>query len=393
MIILKKWSAIFLFATTIAAIAVMWQPAFWASALPQVAIFTLAAVWMISVLIRPRDVRCEFVLVPLTTAALWPWAQIAINASIYRWMTSLSALYWAAAAAVVFVGLQVFSDASIRKSYLRALVVAGFAMAIVAPLQRFTSDGKIFWLFEVPFSNIAMGPFIYPTQYAAFIELVLPIALYGVFSERGNWRTFYGLAAAVMYASVFASASRTGFALTTAEILLVPLLAAKRNGVSRQQLFLPAMVFLAMIVVLGLAVGPEALIGKLRQEDPYRGRREFVDASLRMVRDKPLFGVGMGNWSTAYPAYETDDSGLFVNEAHNDWVQWAVEGGVPFALMMFSVFLWSVPRAFRSGWGFGICVVFLHCYVDYPIQRMGVAIVFFGLLAAIAYPEDSRESN
>ena len=101
----------------------------------------------------------------------------------------------------------------------------------------------------------------------------------------------------------------------------------------------------------------------------------------------------MGNWSAAYPAYATFDEGWFANQAHNDWAQWAVEGGLPFACLMLWIAVWSFPRALRTGWGTGVAVVFLHCFVDYPIQRIGVAIVFFSLLAAIAYPDGRDDAR
>jgi len=200
-----------------------------------------------------------------------------------------------------------------------------------------------------------------------------------------------------MYASIFASSSRMGFILTSLEVIVVPLLAAWRTGITRRQMVVPGAIFVGGLVVLGLAVGPDTLIVKLHQNDPYQGRREFVESSLEMIRDKPLLGVGMGNWPTAYPAFALFDDGLFANQAHNDWAQWAAEGGVPFFLLMLSVAVWTFPRAIRSGWGFGTCVVFLHCLVDYPIQRLGGAVVFFSLLGAITYRDDlprpSRKSR
>ena len=388
-----KISAVALFAITIITIAVMWQPAFWATAFAEAGIFVLAAVWLALFSVRPELLRFKVVLVPLVAAALWPVMQLAVGATIYRWSTSVAILYWATNAAVVFVGIQTFADAGVRRGYLRALVVAGFVIAVIAPLQLFTADGKIFWLFEVKYSDVAMGPFIYANQYAAFIELLLPIALTGIFSDRAGWRTFHALAVAVMYASILASASRSGFVLTSAEVLMVPLLTARRTGITGRQLVAPGAVFLGMLVILALAVGPDRLVAKFAQKDPYRGRREYVESSLRMIRDKPMLGVGMGNWSAAYPSYATFDEGSFANQAHNDWAQWAVEGGVPFALLMLSVVVWSFPRALRSGWGFGVIVVFLHCLVDYPIQRMGVTIVFFSVVAAISYPGGYEESE
>lgn len=43
-------------------------------------------------------------------------------------------------------------------------------------------------------------------------------------------------------------------------------------------------------------------------------------------------GFGLGNWPRAYPRYAVFDDGNYVNQAHNDWAQWAVEGGVEYPL-------------------------------------------------------------
>ena len=253
-------SAFALFTVTVATLTVMWVPAFWATALAEVASFSLAAGWLVCYMRNREGLQWPVVLIPLVAAALWPVLQIAVGTTIYRWPTSVSMLYWASGAAIVFAGLQIFANSAVRQWYLRALVLLGFAIALIAPLQLFTSEGKIFWLFDVKYSDIAMGPFVYANQYAAFIELILPIALTKVFSDRSGWRTVHGLAAAVMYASIFASTSRTGFVLTSLEVLIVPFLAARRNGIDWRQLALSGALFLGMLVVMGLAVGPDRLI-------------------------------------------------------------------------------------------------------------------------------------
>lgn len=385
----SRISAFVLFGVTVATLTVMWVPAFWATALAEVASFLLAGCWLIFHLRNRDGLQWRIVLIPMVAAAIWPGLQLVAGTTIYRWPTSVSMLYWATGAALVFIGLQIFADSEVRQWYLRALVILAFAIAIIAPLQLFTSEGKIFWLFEVKNSDLAMGPFVYTNQYAAFIELILPIALTRVFSDRAGWRTVHGLAAAVMYASVFASTSRTGFVLTTLEIVVVPLLAARRNSVDWRRLAVSGALFAGMLIVMGLAVGPDRMFSKLAQRDPYLGRREYAESSLRMIPDHPIMGVGLGNWPAAYPAYAVFDEGYFANQAHNDWAQWAVEGGLPFLLLVFSVALWSVPGAFRSGWGIGVVVVFLQCLVDYPIQRIGVAVIFFSIMAASAWPDDA----
>ncbi len=90
----------------------------------------------------------------------------------------------------------------------------------------------------------------------------------------------------------------------------------------------------------------------------------------------------------AYPGFATYDDGKFANQAHDDWAQWAVEGGLPFVVVMLSIAVWSGIQGFRNIWGIGVPVVFLHCLVDYPIQPAASAGILFVLLSASAYAED-----
>ena len=55
--------------------------------------------------------------------------------------------------------------------------------------------------------------------------------------------------------------------------------------------------------------------------------------------------------------------------------------------------VWGSVQGVRAGWGLGVPIVFLHCFVDYPIQRPGVAIVFFVMLAAVADAGDKATGS
>jgi O-antigen ligase len=63
-------------------------------------------------------------------------------------------------------------------------------------------------------------------------------------------------------------------------------------------------------------------------------RVDAVRASLAMIHDRPWMGSGLGTWTRMYPRYASLDTGQTVNQAHNDWAQWAAEGGLPFLLVM-----------------------------------------------------------
>jgi O-antigen ligase len=199
----------------------------------------------------------------------------------------------------------------------------------------------------------------------------------------------YSGMAGAMFASVIAGASRTGSILVTAEIalMLLPVILA-RGGHTRIGLLATVAVF---VVVFTVVVGLEALWQRfevLETNAPYLGRWQVVQPTLRMIRERPWMGFGLNTWPTVYPAYATVDWGVFVNHAHNDWAEWAADGGIPFFLMMLSVFVWAVRNTVRVPWGLGIVAALLHSVVDFPMTR--VAVVLFAVLGAMAAASQSE---
>ena len=103
-----------------------------------------------------------------------------------------------------------------------------------------------------------------------------------------------------------------------------------------------------------------------------------------MIRDRPLAGVGMGNWATVYPGYARFDDSSYVNQARNDWAQWTAEGGLPFLALMVWFAAGTLRGIHRTIWGYGLAAIYLHSWVDYLIERNAMAILFFALTGAVA---------
>jgi O-antigen ligase len=142
---------------------------------------------------------------------------------------------------------------------------------------------------------------------------------------------------------------------------------------------------LAAVLVLTGVVGWEPVWKRLQEPHPYSLRKDLVLSSIAMVRERPLIGFGLGTWPEAYPGFARFDDGTYVNQAHNDWLQWAGEGGLLFLALMLAVAGWSVGPALRSLWGVGILSVWLHALIDYPMQqRPALAAFFFALLGVLA---------
>ncbi len=380
---LRRWSACVVAALLCYSILTLWVRQRWAISFLQFGVFALGAAWSARMIVRPFALRGAVLLLPLGGVALWGFIQLALGRTVYRLETWEESLYWLTAFVLVALAVQVFQDQTVRGATLRALLYFGFAISILATVQLFTSEGKVFWIFPSGYTDMVIGPFVYHNDYAAFVELLLPLALFQALRGRDR-ATLYAAITAVLFASVIASASRAGAVLVTLEVLAVLVIALVRRMITARQLG-RAMVKIAFLAFLFTAVvGWKLLWNRFQMPDPFIYRREMLASSLAMARERPWFGFGLGTFQTAYPAYALFDVGLLVNHAHNDWAEWLAEGGIPFLGMMLWLAGWSAGPAVRSVWGIGVLSVFLHAMVDYPTQRLGLAVWLWVMLAALA---------
>jgi hypothetical protein len=372
------------------AILTLWVPAYWPISLFQVGIFALAGVTVWRARLSP--VPFAWPLVPLSFAVLWGLLQYLTGHTVYAFETKLALLRWTTFLSVFMTGVALFRDDAVRRWFRSAMLWFAFLVAILATVQSFTSDGKVFWFFPTLYTDYVMGPFVSRNDYAAFIEAILPIALYQAVRADRDTLLYSGMAAA-MYASVIAASSRAGTVLATAEIVLVPLLLWMRHGQSRRAVATAMLRMGLLVAVFAAVVGVGSVWSRLRTPDPLAVRRELAVSSWHMATSHPWMGTGLGTWSTVYPAYAVIDVGATVNQAHNDWLQWAAEGGFPFGVMLATLFFWSLRPAFRSIWGLGVVAVFLHALVDYPFARPALGSWPILILSQLALSPAKKSSE
>ena len=371
----------------------LWVRDYWPVTVFQVGVFTLLAIllWRF----RKSGPPFSYPVVPLLAAVVWGLAQIATGRTVYSFDTQSAVVRWATFLAVFLIGFELFRDRRVAAWFRGAMLWFAFLVAILATLQTFTTN-KIFWLFTPPASPQAvMGPILYHTHYAVFVEIVLPFALYEAMRRKRGGFLYAGMAA-VLYASVIASASRGGILLTSAEVAVAPALLLAR-GTTTGRVAGKAVLRMAVLFALFAAVvGWEHVWNRFLTPDPMTVRRELAVSSIHMIQAHPWSGVGLGAWPTAYPRYAIIDKGLIANEAHSDWLQWTAEGGIPLGIILVTLFGWSILPALRSVWGMGVIAVFLHATVDYPFSRPamgGWTILVIAMLAAGTSTEKGRLSH
>lgn len=358
-----------------------WVPNRWTFDFAALAIFALAGAWAVHFTWRPCALRVSPILIPLAGAVAIGLLQLLTAHTVNRWETCNAVLKWSVYLAAFFVASQIGGAPGLTQAFRRGLLYFGFALCVLGAVQFYTAPYRYFWVFESGFSHgPVFGPFPNPDRYAALIELILPLALFEALTDRR--RMLLGaVMAGTMVASVVAGASRAGSLLVVVESAAILLLAARRGlGSARKVSITLAALLMLFTLAFTAVVGWNRLSDKLRAPDPYRARREMLTSAIAMARVKPLTGFGLGTFATVYPEYAVCDWGVEVDHAHNDWAEWADEGGLPFLGCLLAVALWSAPRLMRSLWGLGVLAVWLHACVDFPMQVPALALWLFVLL-------------
>lgn len=354
----------------------LWMRERWPRTVLEVGLFALAATILLA---TPPRWRWDRIL--LLLAAAWPALQIVAGWTVYSHATVEAALFWAAAASAYLAAGRIFADPETARRFRRGMAWFGIGLAVLSTVQLYTSHGRIYWLFDSGYRDNVLGPFVYRNNYAAFIELLLPLVFLEALGTSRN-RGWFLAGAAAMAASVVASGSRAGAVLVGVERVGVALLCRAGAVLLRMGV---------LIAVLTAVVGGGFLWSRLQEKTPYALRRDYLEASMAMVRDRPWTGFGLGTWPHVYPSYAPRDSGMFANRAHNDWAEWAAEGGLPFAAALMLLAASLSPRAVRSVWGLGLVAVAVHALVDYPFARLGQTVWWFVVAASVgALP---REDN
>ncbi|MBL8210045.1 MAG: O-antigen ligase family protein [Bryobacterales bacterium] len=300
-------------------------------------------------------------------------------------MTVARSLHWLTLGVIGYVTASMCRGTTERERLLRKIAIAGIGLCLFSTLQFYTSNGDVLWLWPSGEPSV-FGTFLSRNNYASVAVLLLPLLLWQGL-RKGATDFAWLLAAGAVYGSVVVSGSRAGAGLATVEIPLFLALHRRQERTSRG-LWLVVPVLIACAAVTGW----DALEYKLQDADPMRHRKDLLRSGVAMVQQSPWVGQGFGAYARKYGAFARFDTGLNVNFAHNDWVELAVEGGLP-AVMALAILGIAVTKAvLRQPWALGVPFVFAHAAVDYPLQRLGTALWVFAV-AGVAISSGASSSR
>ena len=317
-----------------------------------------------------------------TIQAAMPWRGEISGSSISLCPlgAQLSVLQYLACFGIFILTIVSFSRRKRRFLLAWSLTATGLVLALVGLYQHWHSPGKIYGFWQSVYGGAPFGPFVNRNHFAGYLEMILPLSAALIFikripgqrrdpdealrGRRLRWWQILALSCFVlMFIALMTSLSRGGMIATSAAVLVMSAVAWRKARTRRAGLYFAA-ILVASFVLGCYYAGPE-LVGRLRElyadlMNPMRNSRAIATChTLELFGQYPLFGTGLGSFSSVFTSVQSPELGLGLYQyAHNDWAQLMAEtglAGIVIALMLAGALLRLAHRRLRqdktaSGW-------------------------------------------
>jgi len=331
--------------------------------------------------------------------------QILAGRTAYRYQTIHQAMLYCVYGLLCFLVLQCLRKTSQVNLLAYAATIYGFSVAVFAIFQSVSSSGQLYWTVTPSSGGWIYGPYVNHNHYAGLMEMLIPIPLVAALTHlvHKKQKMLALGAAAIMASTVFLSGSRGGMIAFFVQMTILGVFLIKRK--KSRTLALALAGFLVLLIGLAIWLGGSELGNRMisiRSESSTEisggTRLAIVRDSWKMWKARPLVGWGLGNFPEVYPQYRSFYTNLFVNQAHNDYVQLAVEmGAIGFALMLWFLATTYYRASTKLGsWAsningaltltamLGITGILVHSLVDFNLQIPANAALFYVLCTLCA---------
>jgi O-antigen ligase len=341
---------------------------------------------------------------PLFALILISAGQIVFRGTSSPYNTRIELQLLIALTVLLFLATQAFRSSDDWRFFVWFIMSFGFLVSVFGILQHLTFNGKLYWFREMRYGGIPFGPYVNRNHFAAFAELVIPVALVPLVLgkvRRERWFAV-GLFALLPIGALFLSVSRGGIISFAAEIGLLTLLLILRRAGGKHVLAGAAVLLVAFMLVSWLGVRQVIdRFASMQSLEVQTGKRASMRVDTwHIFREHPWTGTGLGTLQTVFPAYETNYDTKVVNHTHNDYLEALAETGIVGAAccawFLIALFVQSLRLLFLHDKSFAAalhlsgliaCAGFLvHSLVDFNLHIPGNALLFF-LMANLATAE------
>lgn len=342
-----------------------------------------------------------------------PWRPLTLSPS--KTLNSLFSLIVPIAAMMLYLNL----DREYRRRVVPVLIVLIAISAMWAIFQVIGPARGPLYIYRI--TNFGTGVGLFANRNHQAVMLACSIVMLGWYA--GSLRPNAKQAALKFYASVatifvivpliFITGSRAGLLLMLPALVLALYLvyfgnyysesSLKKSGSTpaKNNLFSGRRIVLtiSILAIVGIVVSTILLSRSLAFDRLFGGndveelRVQLLPTLFAMIREYMPWGSGFGSFEHVYKIYEPQEllKPFYLNQAHNDWLQYAIEGGIPalliaiFAVIWLAKRLWitvknwrsSNPAKFRAVMCFAVISFLLAASIgDYPLRVPSIMTVF-----------------
>jgi O-antigen ligase len=306
-----------------------------------------------------------------------------------------------------------------RRTISLVLIGLGLASVLLGLAQVMQGPASGLRLFTFTHVENSVGFFANRNHYAALLYTLIPLVtawIVAALSLRQSQRLIALVCLVVAYVALLLglgmAASRTGMALAiVAALASLPLVLTQGAMTMRR-----ALAILAAPIALGLAAVIEFalfnVLGRFEADALSDYRFHIAGKTIEAAETFQPVGSGLGTFVPVYQMFEkgADLISMYVNHAHNDWLELWLEGGWPVLLLVAALLAWFIRATVRAWRHIGttdapaidrtlpraasiaVVLLLLHSTVDYPLRTTAL-MAMLAFCAALLTPAPSRGSR
>ena len=330
-------------------------------------------------------------------------------------MTRTAVMRLLSYAGIFWLALQFGRNDHNAKIIFWTIAIAGFLYSIYGMVIEFSGLNMVLWYERWSYTDSLTSTFINRNSYATYAGLTLLAVLGLTFNEFrrgavGEMLSISGfrwlleqitgplglllLMAATIGSALLLTGSRGGMTSFTVGLLILSLGFVLSPG-SRPTVGLIVMAACSLLVAGLMALSGEFVLSRFDSVTvDAAGRATLYRVVLDAILADPWVGTGYGTFEVSFPMVRdaTIATPLLLDKAHNSYLEFAFEAGVPIFALMIGLLGGLVALCLHGIWKrrenrlfpcVGVAAAALvaaHALVDFSIQIPAVAVVFAALL-------------
>lgn len=340
---------------------------------------------------------------------------LSLHLSFVPFLTRIEFFKWLTLSGL-FIYLLFWKGFSLRtkNQFILVIFIMGVAESLYGMFEFFSGHRHILHIDMSETISSVTGTFTNRNYFAGYLLMVIPLSMgYLFYRESKKWGDFWGwrnrlsnldgktvliaFGIIVMILGLLFSASRMGIASLMLSFTLLSLVFRNPHGGKR--LSRSTILIFGLALLWAIWIGLDAVISRFFEtSEGLKARWVFWLDTIKIFKDYPLFGTGLGTFIQVFPMYRCFHVRGLATHGENDLLQLVSEVGVLGIGLLITLFIYLFYKtvskirsfSFREGERYigigglvGLLALMFHSLVERNIQVPANAFLYTVIFAII----------